>query len=237
MTASLAARMPDVPPKSRAAHQPLRILWSGWITPNKALHLLLRAAAIAGREIPLEITVLGKGSEESANRKLAARLGIADRVQFRGWLPYHEALRCYEEAHCFAFTSLRDTTGTVLLEAMSRGAPPICLDHQGASEVVTVESGVKIPVTDPTRVTSDLSTALVDLYRNNSRLQSLSEGAKRRAAEFTWDAQGARMADIYRELIASRANELALRPDLTEELSRLPPKEEWSTAGLEESLR
>jgi glycosyltransferase involved in cell wall biosynthesis len=237
MTASLAAGMVDVPTKSRAPNEPLRILWSGWMTPNKALHLLLRAAAMAAHEIPLEITVLGKGSEEQSNRTLASRLGIADRVHFRGWLPHLEALRCYEEAHCFAFTSLRDTTGTVLLEAMSRGTPPVCLDHQGASELVTSESGVRIPVTNPEQVTADFSAALLDLYRDNTRLRTLSQGAKRRAAEFTWDAQGTRMAEVYRQLIAPRASELALRSDLTEELTRRPPQEERSIAGMGESLK
>jgi glycosyltransferase involved in cell wall biosynthesis len=237
MAASLAADNHLLPTKSRAPNEPLRILWSGWMTPNKALHLLLRAAAIASREVAIDITVLGKGSEESTNRRLAERLGISSKVHFRGWLPHDEALRCYDQSHCFAFTSLRDTTGTVLLEAMSRGAPPICLDHQGASELVTSESGVKIPVTNPVQVAADFAAAFVDLYRDDARLSLLSLGAKRRAAEFTWDAQGARMADVYRQLIAPRALELKLRLDLTEEPSSRSQQEEESIVGAEEAVK
>lgn len=208
-------------PKCRAEHEPLRVLWSGWITPNKALHLLLEATAIAAKQIPIEVTILGQGSEEASNRRLAARLGIEGFCRFFGWRPHAEALRCFEHTHCFAFTSLRDTTGTVLLEAMSRGAPPICFDHQGASELVTPSCGVKIEVTSPRRAASDLAAALVDLCQNNGKLRSLSLGAVNRAADFTWEAQGDRMAKIYGQLISPRRGELALRPELKEE--RLPP--------------
>lgn len=220
-----------------AEGEPLRVLSSGWITPNKALHLLLQAAAIAAKQIPIEVTVLGKGSAEAANRKLVSRLHLEDQVRFLGWKPYHEALQEYDRAHCLAFTSLRDTSGNVLLEAMARGVPPICLDHQGAGEIVTPQSGIKIAVTNPSQVVVDLANALVKLYRDPHQLRALSEGAVRRMRDYTWDRQGARMAEVYRQLLVPRAKELALRPDLTEELSRLPPKEEESIAGLGESLK
>lgn len=233
---ALEMELGHLPPKSISEGEPLRVLSSGWITPNKGLHLLLRAAAIAAKQIPIEVTILGKGSAEKRNRVLAATLGIDSQVRFLGWKPYREALRQYDLAHCLAFTSLRDTSGNVLLEAMARGVPPICLDHQGAGEIVTPQSGVKIAVTNPQQVVADLASALISLYRDEHRLAALSEGAVRRMREYTWDAQGARMAEVYRELIAPRANELKLRPDLTEELSRPPRQEEQSIAGLGDSL-
>ena len=58
--------------RTRSSNEPLRVLWSGWITPNKALHLLLRATAIAREQIPIEVSILGKGNAESSNRRLAA---------------------------------------------------------------------------------------------------------------------------------------------------------------------
>lgn len=227
----------NLPPKSISAGEPLRVLSSGWITPNKALHLLLRASAIAAKQIPIEVTVLGKGSAEKGNRQLASRLGIGDQVRFLGWKPYQEALQEYDRAHCLAFTSLRDTSGNVLLEAMARGVPPICLDHQGAGEIVTPQSGVKIAVTNPQQVVTDLANALVKLYRDEHQLRALSEGAVRRMREYTWDMQGARMAEVYRQLIATRAKEIALRPELQEELSRRPHQEEESIAGREKSVK
>jgi glycosyltransferase involved in cell wall biosynthesis len=224
--------------KGRLPNEPLKIVWSGWLTPNKALHLLLEAAAIAKPQIPLEIAILGKGSEEAANRRLAERLGISCFVRFLGWRPHSEALAFFDRAHCFAFTSLRDTTGTVLLEAMSRGVTPICLNHQGASELVTKESGVKIDVTTPRQVASDLASALVALYQDDARLRSLRQGALRRAAEFTWDAQGDRMAEIYRQAIASRQSELALRPELMEEFHQIaPPAEVGYAEGFAERVK
>ena len=47
-------------------------------------------------------------------------------------------------------------TGVVGLEALSRGVPVVCLDHQGPGDIVTGDCGVKIPVTTPAQVSQDL---------------------------------------------------------------------------------
>ena len=54
-----------------------------------------------------------------------------------GWLPHQEAIAQYAWADAFVFSSLRDTTGTVVVEALAAGLPVICLDHQGVHDVVT----------------------------------------------------------------------------------------------------
>src|SRR5207302_8732370 len=128
--------------------------------------------------------VLGQGPLQRPWQRLAARRGVADRIQWMGWLPHAEALRQYEWADVLAFTSLRDTSGNVVLEALAAGVPVICLDHQGVHDIVTPACGIKVPVTTPRQVIAGLGQAVMALARDPKLGERLSEGARERAGDY-----------------------------------------------------
>lgn len=203
----------EVPP--RPAPPPLHLLWSGRFWPRKALPLLLYALAGLPSEL-FRLTILGTGPEERRWRRLARRLGLDDRIHWAGWLSREEARSWYDWAHLFVFTSLRDTSGNVVLEALSRGVPVLCLDHQGAGDMVTSECGVKITVTTPTAVLAGLQRTVATLATEPERLERLADGALHRAREFLWVRQGERLARLYGDVLRERAcqgqDELGGRP-------------------------
>ena len=157
-------------------HQPLRILWSGLFEPRKALHLLIMALAQVPSSLKFELRILGDGPLKESWQKLARQTGVETHCTWMGWVPHKEALAHYEWADIFVFSSLRDSSGTVILEAFSHGVPVICLGHQGPCDMVTPQSGVRIPVTTTEDVVSKLRDAIVDLAANRHRLINLSEG-------------------------------------------------------------
>jgi glycosyltransferase involved in cell wall biosynthesis len=160
------------------------------------LPLLLNALAGLPQEL-FSLTILGAGPEERRWRRLARRRGLENRLHWAGWVSREEARRWYDWAHLFVFTSLRDTSGNVVLEALARGVPVLCLDHQGAGDMVTSECGVKIPVTTPARVMTTMRRVLLEFSGSPDRLAVLSRGALARAAELSWERQGERMAAVY----------------------------------------
>jgi len=196
---------PEKPPRGESSARELRILWSGVFGHRKALHILLHALAGIGASPAYTLRILGSGPLERRWRRLARHLGVDRHCQWLGWLALEEAREHYRWADVFAFTSLRDTCGTVVLEALSNGVPIVCLDHQGAGDVVTPSCGVKIPVTDPATVIKGFRQALADLGMQPSRLDELSRGARERAREYLWDRKGEKMAALYRSVIAARA--------------------------------
>lgn len=189
---------------SRDTNRPLRLLWSGELRPRKALHLLLYAIAQLPKQVEVELRILGKGPEKKRWMPLATRLGISSRTQFLGWLPRSEALDQLTWADVFVFTSLRDTSGTVVLEALSNGLPIICLDHQGVRDMVNDQCGIKVPVTTPKRVATNVAAAIEKLSKNAELYESLSAGALKRATEYLWDSHGIHMAEVYRRTIEFR---------------------------------
>ena len=182
--------------------RPFRIMWTGDCNPCKALHLLLYAIHQIPPDLKLEFRVVGDGHERNRWQKLAEKLGLMDRTTFMGRVPRHVAIEQLAWADIFVFTSLRDTTGTVILEAISQGVPVIGLDHQGVRDVITERCGIKIPVTTPNEVAVRLAKAIYQLALDPDRYRSLSEGALEQAKNCTWDAHGEHMAGVYRRVLS-----------------------------------
>ncbi len=179
----------------------LRLLWAGECRSRKGLSLLLKAMAELPDDVQVELRVLGDGPSLTRWQQMAEQLGVADRIEWLGWLPHCDALEQYSWADLFMFTSLRDTTGTVLLEAISNGVPVLAWNHQGVKDLVTAESGIKVEVTNPTQMISDFRDAIVRLARDSELRHRLSVGASARAEHYLWVKQGERMRDYYRSAL------------------------------------
>ena len=188
-------------PRLGASGRALRILWSGDHEPFKALPLLLKALASLPSHESFELRVLGEGPTSTAWRRLAASLGIDHRIEWVGRIAHPDALAHNHWADVLVFTSLRDTSGNVVLEAMQAGAPVICLDHQGAQNMVNESCGIRVPVSTPARVVSDIALALSDLHEKPAMLARLSRGALGRAASYLWSTQVGLTMAIYRSVL------------------------------------
>jgi glycosyltransferase involved in cell wall biosynthesis len=182
-------------------HAALRLLWSGECHTRKGLSLLLKAIASLPPDVPVELRVLGDGPRRKNRQRLAQRLGITDRIHWLGWLPHGEALSHYAWADLFVFTSLRDTTGTVVLEALSHGVPVLAGNHQGVGDIVTAESGIKVEVTTPHNMIRAYRDAIIRIARDHELHARLSQGAARRAADYLWPRQGERIRDYYQSVL------------------------------------
>jgi glycosyltransferase involved in cell wall biosynthesis len=105
-----------------------------------------------------------------------------------------------EWAHLFVYTSLRDTSAPAVLQALGRGVPVMCFDHQGAGDIVTPSCGIKIPVTHPGHAIAAMASSIRSLAQERIRLLQLSAGACDRARQYLWFENTMRVASIYRSL-------------------------------------
>jgi glycosyltransferase involved in cell wall biosynthesis len=186
--------------------RPLRILWSGRFEHRKALPLLLAAIGQLPRSSQVQVRILGRGPLEKHWKTLARKLSVAHCCNFLGFVPLEQVTEHVRWAHILVFTSLRDTSGNVMLEAMSEGVPVICFDHHGAKDIVDESSGVKIPVTKPSDAIDRLKDAIESLDQDRGLLRRLSSGAFSRAQIFSWDRNGHVMAEIYNSVSKGHTN-------------------------------
>ncbi|TWT90246.1 D-inositol 3-phosphate glycosyltransferase [Pseudobythopirellula maris] len=190
------------PRPPRPEGQPLRILWAGRHRSWKALPLLLKALARLPESVDYRVRVLGVGDRTSAWLAQAERLGVADRIEWLGWPTYRETLPHYRWADVFAFTSVRDTSGTGLLEALAAGAPIVGLDHQGAADLMTPDCAMPIAATGPEDSIEGFAAALTRLAGDPDLLARLSEGARERSFTLGWEEKAEPMLRRYRLALA-----------------------------------
>jgi glycosyltransferase involved in cell wall biosynthesis len=104
----------------------------------------------------------------------------------------------YARAGVFLFTSLQDTNGTVLLEAMAHGLPVVSLDHHGAAAILSPEWGVKVPISTPAKTIDDMATALAEMADDPERRRRLGLAARRRVEQrYTWEHKAAAINRAY----------------------------------------
>jgi glycosyltransferase involved in cell wall biosynthesis len=173
---------------------PPRLLFVGRLIYWKGAHLALAALAAVHETMPgVRLTIVGRGPEEQVLRAEARRRGLADTTTFiSSWMPHQaDVFKLYREHDLFVFPSLHDSGGTVVLEALCRGLPVVCLDLGGPKEFVTGACGVVVGTSGLTTesTANALAAAISDLLSDPERLRALSAGALARASEFSWPIQ------------------------------------------------
>lgn len=193
----------------------LRLLWSGELQTRKALPILLRALALLPADVAWKLDVLGDGPMRERWEEQSRRLGLATNVQFLGSLPFPDATRYMHSADLFCFSSLRDTSGNVVLEALAAGVPIVCFDHQGASDMVSASCGVKLHVGSPRSAYMDWARTIEALARDPERLLRFSYGATQQARKFLWVKNHDVMNALYGRLVKPSTNGSARRVNPT----------------------
>ncbi len=113
----------------------------GHLIPRKGHDLVIRSLA----ELPdTNLLVVGEGPERSSLERLAAGLGLADRVRFLGHVPQADLPDIYSAADALVLASSREGWANVLLEAMACGTPVVATDVWGTKEVVSDPAAGKL---------------------------------------------------------------------------------------------
>ena len=178
----------------------LNMLFGGRCEPRKGLPLLLEAMA----RVPnpkVRLKVAGTGPFRQSWEERAKRLGLNGRVQFLGEVTWQHMDSLFKESDILAFPSLRDSGGTVALEAISRSLPVLTLDHQGVSQFVSSDAAIKIPVSDPPTVINALADAIGSLAEDRDLRLRMGRAAMECAISCNWEDRAKRMTQMYEEIL------------------------------------
>jgi glycosyltransferase involved in cell wall biosynthesis len=169
----------------------ISVLTVGRLLPAKGVDLLMRAVADArARGAAVGLTIVGEGDDEPRLRALADQLMLDD-VDWPGFVEPSGLPVLLARADVFAFPTLSDTFGIVLLEAAATGLPLISSPHAGATRDLVESVGTGL-VVEP-RDTAALARALVALDRNPELRRRMGRAAYDLAARRT----PARTAEAY----------------------------------------
>ena len=210
---------------SRKEGEALRIVWSGLHLPGKALPLLLRGLQFLSPEVNWQLDVLGQGPCTASWRAFAAKLSIADKCRWHGWLARDEALTVVHKGHLFAITSLKDLTSTVLLEALAQGVPVVALDHCGFSNVIDETCGFKVAVTTADQISRSFAGTIEKVWRDEAGRRKLAQGALQRTRVFSWEHKGESLDRVYSAAMDEQAKGVTKAAGIPCESDWLPSKQ------------
>jgi glycosyltransferase involved in cell wall biosynthesis len=181
-------------PAKRGSGAVARLLTVGLLdTPRKGLDVLLEALALVPE--PLRLQVVGDGGLRGEYERLAERLGLGDRVVFRGLRPKQDVAEAMRESDLFVLGSRFENNPCVVIEAMATGLPVVATRVGGVPEIVDESNGLLAEPRDPASLAARISEAL-------RRLPSYDrDGIASRARErYGREAVGRELGAVYRQL-------------------------------------
>jgi glycosyltransferase involved in cell wall biosynthesis len=169
----------------------------GRLAKEKSVHVILDAYRIAQAQLPgrgMHLVIAGAGPCESALRASAP-----PRTTFLGHLDRARALpMLYASSDVFLFSSLTETLGLVVLEAMASGLPVIAAPAGGVADHLRhEENGLAYPNADA----AAMAAAMIRLASDPSLHQRLMHNARHTAEALTWEAELDRLDESYRDVI------------------------------------
>lgn len=192
-------------PQPPARREPLRILFVGRLTPDKALPLLLDAvAALLAEGYLALLTVVGDGPQRQAWEDYAAEQQLGRRVLFLGAQPAAEVARQLQACHVLCQPAPGAGGAAVVLEAMASARPVIALNLGAAAEIVDQAVGALVAPGSPAAVTNGIAACLRDVIRRPQVWKQRGEAARRRVEQqHAWPAKVEQAKILYRQLIAA----------------------------------
>jgi phosphatidylinositol alpha-1,6-mannosyltransferase len=185
---------------------PLRVCFIGRLVPYKGADMLLEAAAPLLKAAKMRLDIIGDGPEMGKLREMTKELEVESSVDLPGWIPHKEVQDRLVQSEVFAFPSVREFGGGVVLEVMALGIVPVVLDYAGPSELVTPATGYKVPLGSRHEVISGVRQLLLNLCEDRSSLAAIGARARQRVLEqFTWDAKAHRTREVYRWVLGRGA--------------------------------
>jgi glycosyltransferase involved in cell wall biosynthesis len=205
------------PPAHRNASRVVRALFVGHNFQLKGLAVALQALALAGHEGTL--TIAG-GDNPAYWRRLASRLGVADRVRFVGAVPTDVMVSLYRESDVLLHPAVHDPSPRVVLEALACGCPVITTPTCGTSEVLS--EGEDGWVIEGANVAGQIARRLADLSDVDVR-RAMSARAAQTGRQFDFETH---VREVIAWVSCPPPAALHARPDpprLDPAHTRLPP--------------
>ena len=198
------ATIPNATPFAVTESAPLTskiVIAAGRLTNQKAFDRLIDAFAPIASALPdWQLRIYGIGKKRQALANQIERLGLVGRVRLMGFTDEFEAR--LEEASVYAMSSRYEGFPMVLLEAMSKGVPPVSVNcPEGPRQLI--EDGINGLLVGKGDVAA-LSQALKRVIDDPSLRRRLGEGAMKTARSYTIDRIADQWEALFDDLVARR---------------------------------
>ncbi|HLK20196.1 MAG TPA: glycosyltransferase family 1 protein [Bryobacteraceae bacterium] len=181
------------------------VLTVGDLQPRKNHVNLIRAFEQLVRaypQLPHHLVIVGKPTwHAEAIRDVAKKSGVANRIQFTGFVSDADLVKLYGACDLFVYPSFYEGFGLPILEAMACGRAVACSNTSAMPEVA--DSAALL--FDPKSV-DDILLTMRDLLLNPELRARMERLGAQRAPMFSWEKSASKTLDLYYE-VAGKAVE------------------------------
>jgi len=171
------------------------VLYVGRLGREKNVELAIEGFARLG-DAQARLALIGAGPYRETLERCVARAGVVSRTTFAGEYPREALPDAYACADAFLFTSVSETQGLVLVEALAAGTPVVAVDTPQTRDVLA-GAGV-IVAADARAVAAGLRVAL-------AADGAAAAGRRSVAGRYDAAALGDRALALYSSLIEAEA--------------------------------
>lgn len=193
-------QVPDRELRTRVAGDAQTILYAGRLVRWKGVQYLIDALALLAQTRNVRLLVAGEGEYRPVLEQHARERGVADRVNFLGYISAQALAPYYAIADVVALASYANETFSIMsAEAMACGRPVVSSRFGGIPEVVADrETGL---LAEPENA-ADFAANLGELLDDPALRERLGQCGRERALKFfTWDAVTERVLEAYKSII------------------------------------
>lgn len=177
------------------------ILYAGQIIRGKGVDVLLEA--LARVRSPFECIILGDGNHRPHCEALSHRLGLADRVTFKGFIPQEELKAYYRECSVVVISSVwPEPIATIGLEVMRYALPVVAFDAGGIKDwLLDGQNGYLVPWMDRDAFAGRLDQLLTD----KAQARRMGDAGLRLVSDrYDFDGYIRDLESLFTEVTASR---------------------------------
>jgi glycosyltransferase involved in cell wall biosynthesis len=187
------------------------IIYAGQIIRGKGVDVLLESLALL--KTNFECIILGEGGHRAHCEELAGRLGLKDKVTFKGFIPQEELKEYYRECSVVAVSSVwPEPIATIGMEVMRYALPVVGFDAGGVSDwLINGVNGFLVPWMDKRAFAGSLERLLSDkaLAREMG-----SRGLEIVSEKFDFAAYIDGLENFFERVIQEKKENHAARPAL-----------------------
>lgn len=172
------------------------LLFVGRLTREKNLEFLIEAfARLRESHAQTTLVLTAQGPLESELKRQVLSLGMSPEtdVIFTGALQFDTLVNVYYSADLFVFSSVTETQGLVLIEAMASGLPVVAVKANGVSDMVDNDINGKLT----SCTVDDFSAAIGEILDNPDLYERLKANALIKADKLSAANMARKMESVY----------------------------------------
>lgn len=175
------------------------LLFVGRLTKEKNLSFLIRTFTQVKNQQPNTTLVLtAQGPMEEELKALSSELGLsAQDIIFTGAVPFDTLVNVYYSADLFVFSSLTETQGLVITEAMAAGLPVVAVRASGVQDMV--DDGVNGILTNLDM--DELADAICRVLEDEVLYHHLKKNALLKAESLSARSMALKLEALYEQLL------------------------------------